>query len=79
MRSIPKGARDYISRGDLVVSSGLGGVYPQGIIIGRVTNILYQESETSMAVELESSIDFSRLEYIFVLKLETADSENQNG
>jgi rod shape-determining protein MreC len=73
MRAIPKRARDDISRGDLILSSGLGGVYPQGITVGRVTRILYQEDETSMAVELESSIDFSRLEYIFVLSIGTAD------
>jgi rod shape-determining protein MreC len=79
MRSIPKEARDYISHGDLIVSSGLGGVYPQGITIGRVNNILYQEAETSMAVEMESSVDFSRLEYVFVLDIETVDFGNRDG
>jgi rod shape-determining protein MreC len=71
MRAIPKRARDDIGQGDLIISSGLGGVYPPGITVGRVTRILYQEDETSMAVELESSIDFSRLEYVFVLNIKT--------
>jgi rod shape-determining protein MreC len=80
MRSIPKRARHEISTGDLIVSSGLGGVYARDIIIGRVNNILYQEDETSMAVELEPSIDFSRLEYVFVLNLERPDDQrNQDG
>jgi rod shape-determining protein MreC len=48
----------------------MGGVYPAGINIGRVSRILYQEYETSMEVELESFVDFSRLEYVFVLDLE---------
>jgi rod shape-determining protein MreC len=73
MRSIPKRARNEINHGDLIVSSGIGGVYPQDITIGRVNTILYQEDETSMAVELESSIDFSRLEYVFVLNIGTTD------
>jgi rod shape-determining protein MreC len=79
MRAIPKRARDDISQGDLIISSGLGGVYPQGITVGRVTRILYQEDETSMAVELESSIDFSRLEYVFVLNAGTPANRDQDG
>jgi rod shape-determining protein MreC len=73
MRAIPKRARDEINRGDLIVSSETGGVYPSGITIGRVSAILYQEYESSMAVELENAIDFSRLEYVFVIDVETND------
>jgi rod shape-determining protein MreC len=67
MRFIPKRARDEIDFGDMLVSSGLGGIYPAGINIGRVSKILYQENEISMEVELEAAIDFSRLEYVFVI------------
>jgi len=67
MRFIRKRARDEINFGDMVVSSGLGGIYPAGINIGRVNRINYQENELSMEVELEPSIDFSRLEYVFVI------------
>jgi rod shape-determining protein MreC len=67
MRFIRKRAMDEISAGDMIVSAGLGGIYPPGLNIGRVSRILYQEYETSMGVELESAIDFSRLEYVFVL------------
>jgi rod shape-determining protein MreC len=67
MRFIQKRARDEISYGDLIVSNGMGGVYPGGITIGRVNTILYQENEISMDVELESVLDFSRLEYVFVI------------
>jgi rod shape-determining protein MreC len=67
MRFIRKRARDEISFGDMIVSSGLGGVYPAGINIGRVSRILYQENEISMEVELETTVDFSRLEYVFVI------------
>jgi rod shape-determining protein MreC len=80
MRSIPKRAREEINYGDLIVTSGIGGVYPPGITIGRVSNILYQEYETSMSVEMDPSIDFSRLEYVFVIELETkAEEKEQEG
>ena len=68
MRFIRKRARDEINNGDIVISSGIGGVYPVGINIGRVSKINYQEDELSMEVELTSTIDFSRLEYVFVIK-----------
>ena len=67
MRFIIRRARDEINIGDMVVSSGVGGVYPPGINIGRVSRIIYQENELSMEVELEPSADFSRLEYVFVI------------
>jgi rod shape-determining protein MreC len=70
MRSITKRARENMNVGDIVVTSGMGGVYPAGIIIGRISGILFQEYETSIELELESAIDFSRLEYAFVLEKE---------
>jgi rod shape-determining protein MreC len=67
MRFIRKRARDEINYGDMIVSSGMGGVYPAGINIGRVTGVNYRENEISMEVTLEPVIDFSRLEYVFVI------------
>jgi rod shape-determining protein MreC len=71
MRFIPKRARDEINYGDLIVSSGMGGIYPPGLNIGRVSGVSYREYEISMEVELEPLIDFSRLEYVFVIEEKT--------
>ena len=68
MRFIPKRAREEIGVGDMIVSSGMGGVYPPGINIGRINAISYQEYEISMEAELEPALDFSRLEYVFVIE-----------
>ena len=73
MRFISKQARGEINIGDIVVSSGLGGVYPQGINIGRVSRIRFEENEISMEVEVQASIDFSRLEYVFVIDAAISD------
>ncbi|MDR2510246.1 MAG: rod shape-determining protein MreC [Spirochaetaceae bacterium] len=67
MQAIDKRARDVVQKGDVVISAGMGGVFPAGINIGRVINVLLQEQETSFEVEIESSIDFSRLEYVFII------------
>ncbi|GHV65305.1 cell shape-determining protein MreC [Spirochaetia bacterium] len=80
MRFIQKRARDEINYGDVIVSNGIGGVYPTGINIGRVNDILYQENEISMEVNLEGAIDFSRLEYVFVIaKKEIEGAEGAAG
>jgi len=68
MRYIRKQARDEINVGDMVVSSGMGGIFPPGLNVGRVNRVNYQETELSMEAELEPAIDFSRLEYVFVIK-----------
>ena len=74
MRFIRKRAREEINYGDVVVSSGLGGIFPQGINIGRVNKINYDENELSMEVEIEPTIDFSRLEYVFIISA-TGDND----
>jgi rod shape-determining protein MreC len=79
MRYIRKQARDEISIGDMVVSSGMGGIYPSGINIGRVSRILYQENEISMDLEVEASIDFSRLEYVFVIETISEPEAGEDG
>jgi rod shape-determining protein MreC len=79
MRLISKRARDDVHFGDMVITSGIGGghgtIYPAGINIGRVSRILYKEDETSMEVELETILDFSRLEYVFVIDAASPDTE----
>ncbi len=77
LRYIKKRAREELNFGDVVVTSGLGGVYPKGLSIGRVSKILFQDYETSLEVELESSIDFSRLEYVFIMEKESEGEEDE--
>ncbi|MDR2194550.1 MAG: rod shape-determining protein MreC [Treponema sp.] len=77
MRFIQKRAVDEINNGDVVISSGLGMVYPAEISIGRVTNVSYQEYEISIEIMLEPVIDYSRLEYVFVLDKEIIRTEKE--
>jgi len=70
MRFVPRRARDEINIGDIVVTSGMGGIYPAGVNLGRVSSINILEYETTLEVEVIPMIDFSRLEYIFVIEAE---------
>lgn len=54
---------------DRVVSSGLGGRYPQGVTIGYVTKVGEQPSDPLFKeVFLESEVDFRNLEEVFVMR-----------
>jgi rod shape-determining protein MreC len=81
MRFIRRQAGEDIQFGDMVISSGMGRLYPPDVNIGRITNVIVHESENSIDVELEPSIDFSRLEYVFVIiseNSEIAEQENND-
>jgi rod shape-determining protein MreC len=57
-----------VRKGDRVVSSGLGGRYPKGIPIGRVTEVLEEKRDpVFQSIYLESLVDFGGLEEVFVL------------
>lgn len=67
MQYVKKHARSEIRYGDLVITSGMNSIFPRGIYIGRVRTIGGKMYDTSLDIELEPVIDFSRLEYVFVL------------
>lgn len=68
MKFVKKRAKEEIQFGDLVVTSGYESVYPPEISIGRVAKIRSLEYQTSIEVDLDPVLDFSRIEYLFVIK-----------
>jgi rod shape-determining protein MreC len=67
MYYVPKSARTQVGIGDLVITSGMRSLFPEGIEIGTVYGIVSRPYETSLEIQVEPAIDFSRLEYVFVL------------
>jgi rod shape-determining protein MreC len=78
MNLVSKRARDEVHTGDVVITSGTGGVFPAGLNIGRISSVIYREYESSLELELTTMVDFSRLEYVFVISGET-QAENAGG
>jgi rod shape-determining protein MreC len=74
MRFVPRRAREEINIGDIVLTSGMGGIYPPGINIGRVNRVNLPEYETTLEIEVIPMIDFSRLEYVFVIEVESQNA-----
>ncbi len=67
MNYVKKIAKNKITYGDLVVTSGLGGLYPKGINIGRIRDITAPTYQTSLVLQVQPIVDFDRLEYLFLI------------
>lgn len=57
-----------IQQGDVVETSGLGGIYPKGIVIGKVNSVINPESNFKKYALVEPAVNFKNLEEVFVLK-----------
>lgn len=57
-----------VSPGDTVETSGLGGIYPKGIIIGKIEKVVKNEGQYDSYAIIRPVVDFKRLEDVFVLK-----------
>ncbi len=56
-----------IKKGDVVVTSGLGGIYPAGIRIGSVLSVYEDKGEVMKGAIIEPYVDFSKIEEIFIV------------
>ena len=53
--------------GDKVISSGMGGVFPKGLLVGTVQEVVRGSSGLFQRVEVEPSVNFSRLEEVMIV------------
>jgi len=58
---------DDVQEGDEVITSGVGGVYPKGLRIGSVSEVSADRSELLHTAKVKPSVDFGRLEQVFVM------------
>jgi len=56
-----------INVGDRVVTSGLGGRYPKGLMIGKISKIEKKSYGLFQHAEIILSVNFSKLEEVFVI------------
>lgn len=62
---LPKGS--LIAVGNIVVTSGLGGIYPQGFVAGVVQRVVADNQGLAMEAVLTPSADFSRLKDVLIV------------
>lgn len=59
--------QEEINVGDRVVTSGMGGVFPKGLVVGNVKSVDRQEFGLFQTIEVTPAVDFSHLEEVLVL------------
>lgn len=53
--------------GDQVTTSGLGGVYPRGLVAGAVRSIIVEEDGVSRYAQVEPAADIAGVQYVYVI------------
>lgn len=57
-----------IPKNSLVTTTGMGDVFPSGILIGKVVGVTTDSYDLTKIVEVKSDIDFNDLNYVSVLR-----------
>ncbi len=65
LKYIPK--TEEVKVGDAVISSGLGGIFPKGILLGVVAAVDKKEGGFFQRIDVQPSVDFGKLEEVAVL------------
>jgi len=62
-----------VTKGDTVITSGFTATFPRGIMIGRVTDVKKEISNSNYKITLKSAADFYSLQYVYAIQ--SADAE----
>jgi len=58
---------DEIEVGDIVLTSGMGGNFPKGLVIGQVVRVQHRPVDMFKEAEIHPTVDFNRLEFVMVI------------
>ena len=67
---------DLVEVGDLLVTSGVGCRFPKGVPVARVSKVVRRDFGIYQTVEAEPTVDFSRLEEVLVVLVDTSECDN---
>jgi rod shape-determining protein MreC len=59
-------AREDVKKGDWVMTSGLGGIFPEGVRVGTVARVGIAESGLTKEISVKPAVDFRSLEDVMV-------------
>lgn len=71
-------AESTVTAGDVVLTSGLGGVYPKGLLIGEVLEVSKETNALYKSIKLTPANDISTVENVLILT-DTAPSTDSLG
>ena len=56
-----------VEEGDLIITAGLGDLYPKGIKVGKIQTIKKRSYDITQYIEVEPFVNFNKLEEVIVL------------
>jgi rod shape-determining protein MreC len=65
MERIPQG--ETISPGDIVLTSGLGGNFPDKLVVGQITEVYQRDADTFQSARIRPTVDFGKIEEVLVI------------
>jgi rod shape-determining protein MreC len=71
---------DFLSRSaqlkpdDVVITSGQGGIFPQGLVVGKIQKVIAYKTSSFQQVVVKPIIDYEQLDQVFIIR-EEPDSE----
>ena len=65
MVNIPRNAD--VQDGDIVITSGFGGIYPKGIPVGQIVSQRSDDTGLLKVAQIETAVDFQRLEDVAII------------
>ncbi|MFD0713968.1 rod shape-determining protein MreC [Paenibacillus sp. GCM10027626] len=67
--------KDPMAKGDTIITSGRGNVFPQGIVIGKVVSKEVGDFGLTYTAEIEPAADFTHLKEVFVVEVPNQEEE----
>ncbi len=64
-----------VKEGEVIMSSGIGGVFPKGLLIGVVSGVVKHDTGLFLKINVNPFVDFSKLEEVLILS--TDEEENK--
>jgi rod shape-determining protein MreC len=65
MERIPQDAK--VNPGDIVLTSGLGGNFPDKLVIGQVTEVVNRDQDMFQTARIRPTVDFGKLETMLII------------
>jgi rod shape-determining protein MreC len=57
------------SKGDTIITSGFNAVFPEGILIGKISKVEVNKTDPNfLALTVKLSTDFSKLNYVYLVE-----------
>ncbi len=57
-----------VQPGERVITSGIGGIYPEGLFVGTVATVRDAPDNLFKIIKVRPNVDFARLEEVFILE-----------